>query len=314
MTRHRLIDLAKVIVTAGLLAAVALTADLRQIGRTLVAVRWGPLLGALALCQLGLLVRAYRWQALLDGQGAHVPLRRLLGLYYVGTFYSDFLPTGFGGDAVRMFELARDGVGGPVAISSVLADRVLGLLVLLAMALVALPFSAHQVSGAVVATLLALAAGSGAGLWLLLDQRLYAAASRLPWLGRLLRHEKAVALYDSFRFPPPALARATLASLAFNISLILVQVGLARAAGVRIGLGYFLLFVPIISALLALPVSVSGFGVREGGYLVLFGQAGVAASQAVAMSLLSYGLNLATGLVGAALYLVQGSRSLTAGR
>lgn len=315
MTRRRLIDLAKVVVTAGLLVAVAITVDLRQIASTLAAVQWVPLLGALALYQLGLVVRAYRWQALLEGQGAHVGLLRLLGLYYVGTFYSDFLPTGFGGDAVRMFELARDGVGGPAAISTVLADRVLGLLVLLAMALVALPFSAHRVPGAIVAALLALIAGSALGLWLLLNRRLYAAASRLPLLGGVLRHEKATALYDSLhRFPRPALGRATAASLAFNASLILVQVGLAWAVGVRIGLGYFLLFVPIISALLVLPVSISGFGVREGGYLVLFGQAGVAASQAVAMSLLSYGLNLATGVVGAVLYLAQGARTLSAGR
>ena len=315
MSRRRLIDLAKVIVTAGLLATVVLTVDLRQIGHTLAAVQWGPLVGALVLYQLGLLVRAYRWQALLEGQGAHVGLRRLLGLYYVGTFYSDFLPSGFGGDAVRMFELARDGVGGPAAISTVLADRVLGLLVLLAMALVALPFSAHLVPGAVVAVLLGLIGGSALGLWLLLNRRLYAAVARLPLLGRVLRHEKVVALYDSCHcFPRRALARAAVASLAFNADLILVQVCLAWAVGVQIGLGYFLVFVPIISALLVLPISVSGFGVREGGYLVLFGQAGVAAGQAVAMSLLSYGLNLATGVVGAALYLVQGARTLSAGR
>ena len=50
---------------------------------------------------------------------------------------------------------------------------------------------------------------------------------------------------------------------------------------------------------------------REGGYVLLFGQAGVAADQAVAMSLLFYALNLVTGLVGGALYLWQGARGYT---
>lgn len=314
LAKRRLIDLAKVAVTAVLLVAVALTVDLRQIGRILAGVHWSALLAALALYQVGLLVRAYRWQALLDGQGAHVPLLRLLGLYYVGTFYSSFLPSGFGGDAVRMLELARDGVRGPTAISTVLADRVLGLLVLVAMALLALPFSAHLVPGVLVAALVALGGGSALGLWLLLNRRLYGAAARLPLLGPLLRREKVMALYASFhQYPRQALARAAWASLLFNTGLILVQVCLAWAVGVHIGLGYFMIFVPIISALLVLPVSVSGFGVREGGYLLLFGQAGVAAGEAVAMSLLFYGLNLATGVLGALIYLMQGAHGLTSG-
>ncbi len=316
MNRQRLIDLAKVVVTVALLATLAFTLDLRQIGRVLADVRWGPLLAALALYQLGMLVRSYRWQALLGGLGAKVPLPPLLRLYYVGTFFNDFLPSGFGGDAVRMYELSRYGVSGAVAISTVLADRVLGLLVLFAMALVALPFSGHLVPASLVATLLGLIAASAVGLGLLLNRRLVeGVAARLPLLGKVLRHEKVAALYASFhRYPPRALAQAALASLVFNIDLILVQVCLAWAVGVHISLGYFLLFVPILSSLLALPISISGFGVREGGYLLLFGQAGVAAGEAVAMSLLFYALNLATGVVGAVLYFVQSARGAAARR
>jgi uncharacterized protein (TIRG00374 family) len=315
VNRQRLIDLAKVVVTAALLAVLALTVDLRQIGRTLVGVRWGPLLAALAVYQLGLFVRAYRWQALLGGLGARVPLRSLLRLYYVGTFFNSFLPSGFGGDAIRMYELSRHGVSGAAAISTVLADRVLGLLVLFAMALVALPFSWRLVPATVVVALLALIAGSALGLWLLLNRRLVEAlARRLPLLARILHHEKVAALYASFhQYPRGALLRAAAASFLFNTDLILAQACLAWAVGVHIGLGYFLLFVPILSALLALPISVSGFGVREGGYLVLFGQAGVASGEAVAMSLLFYAMNLATGLVGAVLYVLQGARA-AAGR
>jgi len=70
--------------------------------------------------------------------------------------------------------------------------------------------------------------------------------------------------------------------------------------------------VPILSSLLALPISISGFGVREGGYVSLFGQAGVEPNRAIAMSLLFYALGFATGIVGGLLYLVQSARATAA--
>jgi len=66
--------------------------------------------------------------------------------------------------------------------------------------------------------------------------------------------------------------------------------------------------IPLISFLLVLPISLSGLGVREGGYVYLFAQAGVSAPLALAMSLLFYALNVATGLIGGVLYVFEGAR------
>jgi hypothetical protein len=84
----------------------------------------------------------------------------------------------------------------------------------------------------------------------------------------------------------------------------------ALALGIRISLFYFLVFIPIISFLLALPISFSGLGVREGGYVLLFGQAGVPPSLAFAMSLCVYAIAVATGLIGGVLYMLEGFRGL----
>jgi len=59
---------------------------------------------------------------------------------------------------------------------------------------------------------------------------------------------------------------------------------------------------------IVLPISLSGLGVREGGYVYLFAQAGVSAPLALAMSLLFYALNVATGLIGGVLYAFEGAR------
>jgi len=310
--RDKLINALKVVVTVGLLAAVALTVDLRQVWQTLATAHWDDMLSAIALYQLGILVRSYRWKVLLDGQEVRVPYGRLVNLYYVGTFFNNFLPSGFGGDVVKMYELSRHGASGALAVSTVLVDRMMGLLVLFAMALVALPLSWHLVPASVAWALLVLIVGVALAVWLFLNRPLIEAlAARLGPLRKALAHEKVAAFYASFhRYRRTALFKAAAASLVFNLTLILVQIYLARAVGVYIGLGYFLVFVPIISSLLALPISISGFGVREGGYVLLFGQAGVIANQAVAMSLLFYILNVITGLVGGGLYLRQSVRGL----
>ncbi len=60
--------------------------------------------------------------------------------------------------------------------------------------------------------------------------------------------------------------------------------------------------------LLVLPISLSGLGVRKGGCVYFFAQAGVSAPLALAMSLLFYALNVATGLIGGALYAFEGAR------
>ncbi len=305
-------NIVKIAVTLGLLLVVAFTLDLSQVWTALASANWADLAIALLLYQGGIVVRAYRWQALLRAFGVTASLPRLTRIYYVGMFFNSFLPSGFGGDVVRMMELSQDGAEGPLAVSTVLVDRIMGLLVLFAMALVALPFSWRLVPPAVSLALLTLIAAVAVGIYLFLNRSLVEElARRVPPLGKLLARPKIAALYASFHhYDRPALARAAGASLVFNLSLIATQAYLGRAVGVHLSLWYFFLFVPILSSLLTVPISISGFGVREGGYVVLFGQAGVAAPQAVAMSLLFYAVNAITGLVGGALYLAQGAAGL----
>jgi len=273
MSKDKWLNVLRIVITLSLLAVVILTVDLGEIWRTLSRADWRALLVAFLLYQLGILIRSYRLYALLEAQGAHVPLLKLLNLYYVGTFFNSFLPSGFGGDVIKMVELARFSANGPLAVSTVLADRILGLVVLFAMALVALPFGWRLVPTSVVLVLVALILGLALGLWLFLNRRLVEAlASHVGLLRRVLANPKIAALYASFHnYTGLALIKSILASLAFNLSLIVVQIYLAYAVQVRISAAYFFLFVPILSSLLALPISISGFGVREGGYVVLFG-------------------------------------------
>jgi uncharacterized membrane protein YbhN (UPF0104 family)/RimJ/RimL family protein N-acetyltransferase len=301
--RRHLGNLLKIGVSVGLLAWVLPRIGLAEIWHEIQSVHLGWLGLAFALCVLGTALRAFRWQALLLGLGLRVSLGRLIKLYFVGTFFNTFLPSGFGGDVVRVLELAQDSRRAHEATGTVLVDRLTGILVLLAMALLALPFSLTVISPALAATLAALAIGGLVGGWLLFQER---------WLGRIIGlvpdglpfgiKSQVERLYAAICGPgPKAIRQALGVSLAFNVLLIFLNYAIALSVGVDVPLGYFFLFVPPTSLALMVP-TVGGLGAREWAYTELWPQVGVAAAEAGAMSLLNYAVNAATGVIGGLLY------------
>lgn len=307
--RNRIPNLLKVLVSVVGLAIVLLTQDLDKAIQLLGEMELQPFLGALFLFLLGLIVRAYRWGSLVWALGVKVSWWRLVGLNFVGAFFGLFLPTGVGGDAVKMYELTRDEAKAAAAISSVLVDRFLGLFVLFAMALLALVSSYELVPPEVRIIIAVLFVTSLTGAALLLQRKWIEAWGRRLGLGRLLGRFKILReLYDSIHlYGARALLRATAASVVWNLILILGYYLLGLAVGIELPLGIYFLLVPIISALLIIP-SIGGLGIREGATVFLFSQMGMDESQALALAL-AYDLTLVIiALVGAVLYILQGMR------
>jgi glycosyltransferase 2 family protein len=313
--RRYLPNVLKVVVSMGLLTLVISQADLGavwdQVGRT------DPvgLLLAFLVVQAGVMLRAGRWMALMRGLGDRSPYGTLVYLYYVGAFFNTFLPSGFGGDAIRIYELNQ---GGSTAssISTVLAERALGLLVQFAMALIVLPFAWQLVPSEIAILLLAIVVLAFAGTALFMSRAVMNwIRTHVPLAKRVLGHAKVQALYASFhRYPRQSLVQAVGVSLVFTVTLILSQLLLGRAIGIDLGVAHYAVFVPVLSTLLLVPITIGGLGVREGGYVLLFGQAGVAQDQALALSLLTYAMALVSGIIGGVLYVAVGAIRLRAGR
>jgi uncharacterized protein (TIRG00374 family) len=308
-TRNRLLNLLKIVVSLGGIAILALTQDLQQVAQILREMDWLPFLFALVLFLSGSFVRAYRWGCLVWALGVNASWWRLVGLYFVGGFFSLFLPTGVGGDAVKMFELSRDGGRAAPAISSVLVDRFLGLFVLFAIALVAL-LGSHELVSSELRTLIAVVfVGSLVGAGLLVQRTWIETWGHRLGLDRILGRFKILKeLYETVHlYGATALLRATGASVVWNLILIFGYYFLGQAVGMEVPLGRYLLLVPVISALLMVP-SIGGLGIREGATVLLFAQMGTTEAQALALAV-TYDLTLVVnGLIGASIYILQGMR------
>ena len=304
-----LFNVAKIAISVGVLAYILIVrVDLSALAKAILSARWGYLAVAALLALAGVALRAVRWLALLRGLDIHVPLKRLVRLYFVGTFFNIFLLSGFGGDAIRMMELARHSKKTPEAIGTVLVDRATGLWVLFLMGLVALPFAAPSIPAQTVLLVAAVATAVVVGGWVVMGTRF------VPWLGSRMRLPGQAKLERFYHAVSGcgylALGQACAVSLVFNFMNVTVNYLIALGLNVRLPFGVFFAFAPLLSLSLMLP-SIGGLGVRESVHMLVYGIVDVSEATATAMGLVTFGLQtLIPGLIGALLYALEGASGL----
>jgi hypothetical protein len=81
---------------------------------------------------------------------------------------------------------------------------------------------------------------------------------------------------------------------------------IARGMGIAVGTLECLVLVPPVLLVSTLPISVAGWGVREGAMVTAFGFAGVAESEAVALGVLFGLVVLVVGLPGGLIWFLTG--------
>ncbi len=313
----------QVVLSLALLAWLTNRVGLDVIASTLSGISWSWYIPAFLLFLANVVLRAYRWYILLAALDRDVSYGRLLYLYFVGFFFNNFIPSGFGGDVVKVISLQQDQTRGAEALSSVVMDRLVGLIGSASLALIALIWNGIQlwtghtssnVADALPPTLLLITAlislGVPAGFLLVRQVNpLKLLARYLPFTQRITEHAGLRRLVQTIRgYSLSALLQSLLISLPFTLGLVAIQYSIARALSVDVPFYLFPLFVPIIAIINALPLSFNGLGMREGVYQFLFVPVGVSSASAIAMSLAFYFLRVSAGLIGGLLYALKSAR------
>jgi uncharacterized membrane protein YbhN (UPF0104 family) len=277
----------RILVSAGLLAIVAASIDWSSVSEALEDAGWGWLALATLLAFLSSIAAALRWNVLLHAAGLRTGAYEAIRAYVIGAFSNNFLPTAYGGDAVRGFLVGRSGRPLVRALTSVVADRVSALACLLALAWIAAALKGGEVPGDVLALLAAataLALLAAAAVLVAIRReglgRFLPAAVR-PWAGEAASVLRA---YDRDRS-----LQLEVLLLGFIYQAMIISAFWLIAVSLDLGLdpAELTLVVPPILLVAALPISIAGFGVREGGFVVLLGEFGVSAADATLLSLLS---------------------------
>lgn len=271
---------------------------------------WSLALPALLLAGAAYPLQAWRWQILLRAQGLDLPAGWVHRVFWIGQFYNSFLPGGVAGDAVRFGQLWRIHPDRKAAAAaSLVADRLLGLGALLALAALALGLHLAVAPGGT--ELQTLLAASLAAFGLLLAAGWSATRTRWwePLSARLLGAPRAATLHDAavaLGTRHAALAAATVLSIGVWLVDFVSLWLLARSVGLEAGLLGMTVAAAAAYVAAALPISIGGHGVREGALvamLAVLGLANAADERAASLALAFWAVSVGWSLVGGLVWL-----------
>jgi hypothetical protein len=305
-----LILLAKLLVSGGLLTYFISRVHPERFLHTFATANYYWISLALVVYLLTQAISAVRWSVLARPLDIETPLNDLLKYYLIGMFFNLFAPGTVGGDVSRIFYLVRDedahakGRAVPTmrAAMSVLMDRAIGMIVLVWLGAAGLLlFPEYAVPPTVRSITLLLAAG------------FVGAALLLPLLRRVLpedSHPLVVKIrlgLRSYRTQSRALMVAILVSLVVHLIQAWMHLVIGRALGLDLPYSFCIIVYPLVGTFAAIPVSLNGLGLREGGYIYLLAVIGIGTEHAIAFGLLLFLIVALDSLIGGIIFLLQKS-------
>lgn len=297
--------LIKIAISVVLIGIVLRAFDVRGVVAHIAKVDVLTLLMVVALALSIAVLHTLRWLAVVNANGSRLPFKTALQVVLIGHFFNQALPSSVGGDAVRIWCAYRAGLTFGAAANTVIIDRAVTLFSLLVLSAAGLPWLFDIVTDPVARWALStvICAGvAGFGAFL--------AIRRLPQVVTRWRAVRALlalaALARNVMFNARYALPAILLSVASFIGFAVIVACLARAMQVEVRVLDCILLVPPVILVTVVPISIAGWGVREGAMVVAFGFINVPASAAFAVSVL-FGLTLAAAsLPGALLWWLSG--------
>lgn len=275
------------------------------------------LLLGLLIGSIGIVVSSSQWQVLLRAEQIFISFAKLLRLYVVGIAFSHFLPTGVGGDALKAIYVARDAGNGVGSASAVIMSRVTGFWGMISVAFVALAvwythFAHPLMAWFLSLSLVVLSLICGA----IFSTRLFPLILRAQWAAKHLAQRRIVvtvlrissAINASVR-RPRSLCIATLVGVLFHIIASLNYYAYAVALHIDIPLYFYFIAVPLISLVAFLPISINGYGIREGTLVYIFSTVHVPVVTSLLLAFFMDTQVLFFGVIGGCLYLTMNSKA-----
>lgn len=241
------------------------------------------------------LISVNRWRLFLACIGIEENFFTLWKINMVSMFQGLILPSTQGFDAFRMYHIAKrhpEGVGG--AAGSVLIERMIGMLVWCGIALVGLPLVLRHVETkwSIAMAVIGFSVAAVIGSLLVVSPRFHRLyAGRRPKMKVLAKvigfldktHETLV----TFPYRKVLLSSIGLIVVYQFCSITCVWL-LFNAYGVSLPLYMHMAFYPVIAIIAMMPVTIGGFGVREGAFAYFYSLVGVPAEVSVCVSVANY--------------------------
>jgi uncharacterized membrane protein YbhN (UPF0104 family) len=296
----------KIVISLAILAFALSRIDLSRVAEAMSRLSpWAYLLSLAAMMSATLLA-ALRWSLLTRRLTATISIGEAIELYLAALFVGQALPSTLGMDAVRAWAASRRHKPASEVVGAIMLDRAYGMAGLAVLILLGAPRLltmgnlAIGESAAIAAGVVILGAVGGIGAVALL--------LRANVTGPLARVQKVARSMLTALLSPYGAAVAPLSVVVHALltgSVILIADGL----GAPINAADAFATVPAAMLISTIPVSINGWGLREGAMIACLALAGVRADDAFALSIL-FGIGqFLTALPGAAYWVFARQRS-----
>jgi glycosyltransferase 2 family protein len=289
-TRSRVYTAIRVVVSVGLLGFLFYKVGLDHIFNAIRSADAVMVFVIFAVMLAEHLHGTYKWLILLRHTAGNITFGPLLRIRYLSAFLGIF---GLGAvtiEVVRMYGLARYTSDLAMSFTSILMDRLLGLTGLSLMILFGVVIESRSTvagveywaAGALAMILAGWVAIMNPGFRKLTDKMLSP-----RWLSMARdKQNKVYQSLDTYRGRPGLLAWGMVQSIFFNLMRILVVIVGAKAVGVEAPVSAYFVVVPAVIFAMLIPISMSGWGVREAMFAALLPLYGADRDTVIAMSLL----------------------------
>jgi len=249
-----------------------------------------------ALMYLGAqILSSIRWFILSHSLSFPGRWRTYLAFYFVGMYFNLFLPTSVGGDVLKVHFLSRDKGRRLMAAYSVVGDRLFGLVAMVLLGAGAVALRPDILPGHFVT---ALWIGGVVIVCGLVGLPFFQGILRNLWPTLAQRASGVLVLWQR--------PRKILVVLGLSFCLQALGMGavalLGRGIGIEIPLVFYFASLPLINISTAIPISLSGIGVREGTFVYFLGIKGIQPEQALCLGILFFSVQVATSFLGGIAY------------
>ncbi len=307
--RRILLSSLKILISAALLYLALRKVDFHELASRFNVTSLGWIGLAIATTFLQIFIGVLRWREVSAACGAPLGIAQATRFNLIGTFFNQTLPSSIGGDAVRLWLVARGGAGWRAATYSIFVDRAIGLIALAIVVVASLPWSYQLIadpngrSALLSIDFAALAGGLG---FLILGHLQW------PWLKRwwATHHLHACSvianriIFSRERGPK-------IAALSFLVHLLAVVVAwcVVRSIAAPVLFGQVFQLIPPVMLITMMPISIAGWGVREATMGLAFGYARLMTSEGVNVSLLFGAVSFIVGAFGGLVWIFSAEKA-----
>lgn len=255
------------------------------------------------------LISAVRWKKLLIFPGAsEVNTLFLTKLYFMGSFFNNFMPTSIGGDLYKIFRLGKKLGDNSNAFSATFMERFTGLVVLVLISYIGLLqtlsewlYLLPEFIKSNTALLLAVEILIFSGFWILSLAGFYLLKLLSSRFGKINKIYFSLLQYKSYT---SVLTWAFVTSIIVQLLSIFTQYFIFMSLGITLPFFNALFLLPLITLASFFIPSLNGLGVQDALYVQLFAPLGVSSQIALSASILYHIFRLAVSLIGGIFYAI----------